>query len=435
MSISNSCLYSCYLRSDVNQFTYEYSVDNIRERNHNLIKSSVFHAEDSSWTVIVAPIVKNITDGYEYLGLFLNRESGDKALWAKYTFALLNVSTGQRFNVKTGCHFFTHSNNITTNKSNTSLITNNGNNSQSNTNTSAALRQRSSDQRWSQFFSADSVALNSAQNYDILRFEFSPPLPGQASNSLQGSRTGDPNRSPVQLINGKSSGIKSFITREALFNLSNHLVENNKITVVCDIYLFTINDPLETLERFDLNLSENYSDLLKEGKYSDVKLIVDGTELPAHKSILSARSPVFNAMFSSDMSENRENIIRIDDLTKEVIEELLNFIYSGKVTNLSKVSKELLSAADKYELPQLSDLCEQYLTSSLNVESAPEILVLSHLHKAVKLKSVSIEFIINNRKDVMKSENWELIRREPDLMEELFKALSNQFDKFGVFVN
>lgn len=163
--------------------------------------------------------------------------------------------------------------------------------------------------------------------------------------------------------------------------------------------------------------------------------MVDGTELKAHKAVLSARSPVFNAMFEIEMLENRENLIRIEDFSKEVVEELLKFIYSGKVNNLAKVAKDLLSAADKYELPQLSELCEQFLMSDLSVESAPEILVLSHLHKAVKLKSVVVDFIITNRKEVMKTENWNLIRKQSDLMEELFKALSNQFDKFGVYVN
>ena len=199
--------------------------------------------------------------------------------------------------------------------------------------------------------------------------------------------------------------------------------------------MFIINDPLETLDRFDTNLSANYSTLLKDGKYSDVKIVVDGTEIMAHKAILSVRSPVFNAMFESKMLENRENLIRIEDFTQEVIEELLGFIYSGKVANLPKVAKALLSAADKYALPELSQLCEQYLMSDLTIESAPEILVLSHLHKALKLKAVVIDFIIANRKDVMKSQNWGLIRNETDLMEELFKALSNQFDKFGVYVN
>lgn len=156
----------------------------------------------------------------------------------------------------------------------------------------------------------------------------------------------------------------------------------------------------------------------------------------AHKSILSSRSPVFSAMFEHQMKENTENVVKIVDMSTEVANELLNFIYSGKVQNLKKVAKDLLAAADKYQMPQLVEMCEEHLMSNLTVDTAPEILVLSHLHKAVKLKTVVVEFIISNRKDVMKSENWELIKQQSDLMEELFKALSNYYDKnaqFGVY--
>jgi len=141
-------------------------------------------------------------------------------------------------------------------------------------------------------------------------------------------------------------------------------------------------------------------------------------------------------MFDHQMKETQENVVKIVDMSREVAEELLHFIYSGKVLNLKKVAKDLLSAADKYQMLQLVEICEEYLMSNLTVDTAPEVLVLSHLHKAVKLKTVVVEFIINNRKEVMKSPNWELIKQQSDLMEELFKALSNYFDKnsqFGVY--
>ncbi|CAG2120672.1 unnamed protein product, partial [Medioppia subpectinata] len=390
-----------------NQFTYEYTIDGIRERNHHLIKSGVFHADESSWSLIIAPIVKNITDGNEYLGVFLNRESGDKAVWAKYTFALHNWSTGEKYNAKTNSCFFNQNNGQRIN----GVINGGAAGVLSGGNNGGHQRQRSAGHPWSPL--SGDIALNSS-NYEMIRFEFSSP-----PNPLLSSSARDANRSVVQLSN-KSSGIKSYIPRDTLFDADNHLVDSNKITVFCEICLYTIVDPLEPLDRFDLNLSANYTALQKEGKFSDVKIVVEGRELRAHKAILSARSPVFNAMLTSDMRECRENAIEIPDIRPDVMEELLTFIYSGKAPNLSKVSKELLSAADKYELPHLSELCEKHLMSSLSVESAPEILVLSHLHKASKLKSVTVEFIIANRKEVMKSDNWDLIRAEPYLLEELF---------------
>ncbi len=140
MSISNNCLYSCFIRSDVNQFTYIWTIDNFVERNHNLIKSTVFHAEDSSWSLIVAPIVKNITDGNEYLGAFVNRESGEKPLWAKYTFSLINLSSNEKTNSKTGHCFYQQSN---------------ANRTQTNSNGNSSQRQRTN--QWSPM---DTIVLN-----------------------------------------------------------------------------------------------------------------------------------------------------------------------------------------------------------------------------------------------------------------------------------
>lgn len=152
MSISNNSLYSCYLKSDVNQFTYQYTVDNFRERNHSLIKSSVFHAEDSSWAVIIAPVVKNITDGNEYLGLFLNRESGEKPVWIRYTFSLINIQTNEKSNSKTNWCFFAQTTNIPSNRITTASI-NAGNHS----NGSGHQRQRSGNQ-WS--LQNDTIVVN-----------------------------------------------------------------------------------------------------------------------------------------------------------------------------------------------------------------------------------------------------------------------------------
>src|SRR5699024_6528915 len=80
---------------------------------------------------------------------------------------------------------------------------------------------------------------------------------------------------------------------------------------------------------------EDYSSLLKSGKLSDVTLSVGGRNFRAHKSILSARSIVFAAMFEHETKENQENMVEIPDIDSDVFEEFLQFIYTGKVIVLS----------------------------------------------------------------------------------------------------
>ena len=87
-----------------------------------------------------------------------------------------------------------------------------------------------------------------------------------------------------------------------------------------------------------------------EDAHSDVILVtlVDGKEHPAHKFILSVRSPVFAAMFKREgLVENVENRVEIEDVTAEVMEVFLNYIYSGDVSKVGLFVGELFELANK----------------------------------------------------------------------------------------
>lgn len=62
---------------------------------------------------------------------------------------------------------------------------------------------------------------------------------------------------------------------------------------------------------------------------------------------ISARSPVFAAMFEHEMEERKRNRVDITDVDHEVLREMLRFIYTGRAPNLDKMADDLLAAADK----------------------------------------------------------------------------------------
>ena len=66
--------------------------------------------------------------------------------------------------------------------------------------------------------------------------------------------------------------------------------------------------------------------MLTDTDTSDFVLICQGEEMKAHKLILCARSPVFRAMLQSKMSENATGEVKIDDVDKEVLKEMLRYI-------------------------------------------------------------------------------------------------------------
>ena len=76
---------------------------------------------------------------------------------------------------------------------------------------------------------------------------------------------------------------------------------------------------------------KDMGNLLLDTETSDVVLLCQGEEIRVHKSILNARSPVFRAMLQSPMLESTKGEVRIEDADKDVLKEMLSYIY--KITS------------------------------------------------------------------------------------------------------
>ena len=75
--------------------------------------------------------------------------------------------------------------------------------------------------------------------------------------------------------------------------------------------------------------------------------MVGEREFKAHKVLLSSRSVVFEKMFEHDLEESKRNRVVIEDMSAGAAEELLYFIYTGKVKDLDEHVHELYAAGDK----------------------------------------------------------------------------------------
>eukprot|EP00931_Biecheleriopsis_adriatica_P040424 TRINITY_DN23173_c0_g1_i1.p1 TRINITY_DN23173_c0_g1~~TRINITY_DN23173_c0_g1_i1.p1 ORF type:complete len:351 (+),score=41.49 TRINITY_DN23173_c0_g1_i1:67-1119(+) len=74
--------------------------------------------------------------------------------------------------------------------------------------------------------------------------------------------------------------------------------------------------------------------LLETRAFSDVTLLAGGDELKAHRSIISARSLVFQRMFANDMSETSHGNVHILDFDASTMSDFLQFLYTGSVARV-----------------------------------------------------------------------------------------------------
>jgi len=91
-------------------------------------------------------------------------------------------------------------------------------------------------------------------------------------------------------------------------------------------------------------------------KLTDVEYLVGEEAFGAHRSLLSARSPVFAAMFASGMKEAETGQVRIEDVDPTTFQLFLKFLYTGMFEPSSK-GRELFTVADKYGVETLMELC------------------------------------------------------------------------------
>ena len=256
-------------------------------------------------------------------------------------------------------------------------------------------------------------------------------LNGKGEKILQRTMTSEPNSRSLQL------------------NLSKEDLDQSKcpeadgsFTFCCEIFYHVKKEPIVSANPTSIavncsgELITQLEGLFEEMKFSDVIFNIGPRQFPAHKSILAARSEVFEAMFTHSTKEKLTNRIDIEDIEPEVFQELLHFIYTGRLstTTMNTLAVGLLIAADKYLLIVLKNECENYLLRKMSPENCVELILRDdlfnppeNLEKVLKEAAKRFQLLPG---DVMATAKWEKMEKENPQM--LFKIQKILFSKNGV---
>ncbi|CAL5039865.1 unnamed protein product [Urochloa decumbens] len=158
-------------------------------------------------------------------------------------------------------------------------------------------------------------------------------------------------------------------------------------------------DAAASVPSSDLHLQ--LGELLRSQKGADITFIVAGEPVPAHRSVLAARSPVFMAGLFGDMREKASAIVEINDMEVGVFKAMLHFVYTDTVPELEEKGKQatlmaqhLLEAADRYGLERLRRICVEEMCTNIGVDTVATTLALAEQHGCSELKSRCMKFIL-----------------------------------------
>jgi speckle-type POZ protein len=104
-------------------------------------------------------------------------------------------------------------------------------------------------------------------------------------------------------------GWPQFVKRDTVIDKAYGLLPNDRFTIVCEMRVVgeksNVSSAMQQSDNTSLpaafapvvRLLKQFEHMFEQATYSDVVLCVQGVDIPVHKCVLAARSPVFRAMF------------------------------------------------------------------------------------------------------------------------------------------
>ena len=113
-------------------------------------------------------------------------------------------------------------------------------------------------------------------------------------------------------------------------------------------------------------------------------------------SKLSAASPFFCKLLQSDMKENREGIVRFEEISGAVIEDVLEFIYTGSIEVTQENCKDLIAAANYLLIPGLKKHSGRFLERVIAKSNCISTFYFAEMYQCDELITNTRKFIHAN---------------------------------------
>uniref|UniRef100_A0A8C6UNA2 Kelch like family member 23 n=1 Tax=Neogobius melanostomus TaxID=47308 RepID=A0A8C6UNA2_9GOBI len=183
------------------------------------------------------------------------------------------------------------------------------------------------------------------------------------------------------------------------------------------------------------------------GAFTDVTLKCgeSGQVFHCHRAVLSARSAYFKVMFTSDMKERSDSVIKLSGVHCEVLADLVNYVYTAHVRITEDNVQSLLEAADLLQFASVKRACEEYLVRLLDVDNCLGMYALAQLHMChglerearrmtlsrfseIILQEEMLELDVERMKTTLLGHNVE-VQSEAMLMDAITKWISHDIDR------
>ena len=166
---------------------------------------------------------------------------------------------------------------------------------------------------------------------------------------------------------------------------------------------------VEMMQRLNIQRrNEDSCDLILEVGSGD-----DRARLKAHRNVLCAASPFFYNALNTEMKEKKEGVIRIEEASKGLMEDILEYLYTGNVYISERNAVDLLAMADYLIIPSLKVKSCEVITQSMSHTNCLLFYYAAMSYQCTELQERTRNFIFANFMSVTGTDDFlELSRKQ-----------------------
>ncbi|XP_033908286.2 kelch-like protein diablo isoform X2 [Acipenser ruthenus] len=140
--------------------------------------------------------------------------------------------------------------------------------------------------------------------------------------------------------------------------------------------------------------------------FCDVILCCGGQEFPCHRIVLASFSSYFQAMFSTDLMESRQERVAINGVEPQMIGMLVSYAYTAEVVITKANVQALLAAANLLDIMAVREACCRFMERQMDEMNCVGIHCFAEAHSCGELEHRSMEFILQHFSTVCKQEEF-----------------------------
>uniref|UniRef100_A0AC34F524 BTB domain-containing protein n=1 Tax=Panagrolaimus sp. ES5 TaxID=591445 RepID=A0AC34F524_9BILA len=141
---------------------------------------------------------------------------------------------------------------------------------------------------------------------------------------------------------------------------------------------------------------ERLKEILENDSSVKITIKAGTSKMEAIKPFLAAHSPVFKAMFDSNMKETAENVVEIPDFEFNIVKKMVEFCENNTIIDCKGSEIEIFKIANKYLMDDLMEFAITQMADHASKDNIKEYIELAKFYHLKEFEKWLMNFACRN---------------------------------------